>query len=330
MLAEVYDLECLSNLFTYTGYCRSENKYYQFVIHDSRNDYIKLINHLKRDKLIMVGFNNENYDYPLIHHILNHINEYISLDGQSLAQKIYAKSQSLIDSEFNTIADKNKFIMQIDLFKIWHFDNKARHTSLKDLEFAMNMDNVEDMPISHTKWCTSDDIPIVLSYNKNDVHATDLFLDITLGNTNNPLYKGENKIKIREQIQSKFNINCLNYPDVKIGEQLMLHLYAQKVGSNPYEVKSRGGTPRDTIALKDCIPPWANFETKEFNSIKNEFENTVIPGVNGEFKSSLVFHNQKLDYGIGGLHSCIKPGIYEADDYWTILDEDVGLVKWFY
>lgn len=29
---EIYDIEVLSNCFTYTGYVPSEDKYYQFVI----------------------------------------------------------------------------------------------------------------------------------------------------------------------------------------------------------------------------------------------------------------------------------------------------------
>ena len=59
MLSEVYDIETLSNLFTYTGYCRQTKTYHQFVIHSSQNEYVNLINHLKRDKLIMIGYNNE-------------------------------------------------------------------------------------------------------------------------------------------------------------------------------------------------------------------------------------------------------------------------------
>lgn len=55
MILEVYDLECLQNLFTYTGYCPKENKYYQFVICNWRNDLKLLYEHLHRDKLIMVG-----------------------------------------------------------------------------------------------------------------------------------------------------------------------------------------------------------------------------------------------------------------------------------
>ena len=38
MITEVYDLETLSNLFTYTGYCLQNKQWYQFVIHNERND----------------------------------------------------------------------------------------------------------------------------------------------------------------------------------------------------------------------------------------------------------------------------------------------------
>lgn len=129
MILEVYDLEQLSNLFTYTGYCPKENKWYQFVIANWQNDIDILYNHLFRDKLLMVGFNNEKYDYPLLHHLINHYKEYATLSGQEVAQKLYEKSQEIIDMEFSAISDKNKFIPQLDLFLIWHYNNKARLTS---------------------------------------------------------------------------------------------------------------------------------------------------------------------------------------------------------
>ena len=246
------------------------------------------------------------------------------MSGQEVAQKLYNKSQEIIGQEFSVISDKNKYIKQLDLFRIWHYNNKARATSLKDLEIAMRMKNVEEMPIHHTHWCKEGDEIQVLSYNKNDVEATYNFLLTTLGKTEYSLYKGKNKIELRQKIKAKFGIPCLNYPDVKIGEQLILNLYCNKTGNNLYDITKRGGTNRSKIALKDCIPKWANFETKEFNSIKKEFQNTVISNIKGEFSKSLIFHDTKLDYGTGGLHSCIKSGIYNADDYWTIIDEDIG------
>ena len=324
MILEVYDLESLSNLFTYTGYCPIEDKYYQYCICGWRNDLEELYKHLHRDKLIQVGFNNLSYDYCLIHHIINHYEEYRYKSGQEVAQALYSKSQETIEQEFSEISDKNKYIKQIDLYRIHHFNNKARIASLKDIEIAMKLPDVREMPIHHTTWCKEGDEIEVLSYNKWDVYSTYKFFLVTLGKTEFPNYKGRNKLELRQKLQNKFGIPCLNWPDVKIGEQLILKLYGDKTGIDPYELKKRGGTKRNKIYLKDCIPKWANFESDEFNELKNKFSNTVITSIKGSFDASVIYQNVRIDYGTGGAHSCIEPGVYESDDYWTILDEDIG------
>ena len=320
---EVYDVETLSNLFTYTGFNCTTKEYVQFVICAWRNDLKELLEHLESN-IIQVGYNNENFDYPIIHHIINNKGKYLCCAGQEIAQGIYAKSQELINNEFNTIADRNKFIRQIDLFKIWHYDNAMRRTSLKDLEIAMRMENVEEMPIHHSTWCKEGDENVVLNYNKNDVEATYKFFLTTLGRTDYSVYKDKNKLELRKSLQQKFGIPCLNYPDVKIGEQLVLSLYCQKTGKNIYDLKKQGGTKRDCIKFADCIPHWANFETPEFNKLKSDFQNTTITNIKGEFETSVIFHGIKINYGSGGAHSSAEPGVYKADDYWTILDEDIG------
>lgn len=325
---EIYDLETLSNLFTYTGYDIRKKEWHQFVICNWRNDLKELYTWLKTIQYAgnwyQVGYNNLNFDYPIVHHIINHYDSYQYQSGQEVAQHIYEKAQQLIDNEYNVIADKNSFIPQLDLYKIWHYDNNARRTSLKDLEIHLKMDNVEEMPIDHKCWCKQGDEELVLSYNKNDVRATTLFFETTLGKTEYPLYKNENRLQLRGDIKKKFGIPCLNYPDVKIGEELILSLYAKKTGLNIYDLKKSGGTPRKSIALKDCIPSWANFESKEFQNLKKQFEKATITKLKGEFKYSVTYHGIKIDYGTGGAHSSAEPGIYESNDEWAILDEDVG------
>ena len=71
MNVEVYDIETLYNCFTYTGYNTKEDKWYQFVIHDSVNNLVDLVDHIKNDLIMMVGYNNEGFDYPVIHWIIN-------------------------------------------------------------------------------------------------------------------------------------------------------------------------------------------------------------------------------------------------------------------
>ena len=326
MITEIYDLETLSNLFTYTGYCLQNKQWYQFVIHKERNDAELLYAHLKRDKVMFqVGFNNENFDYPLEHYFLiNYNSKFKYFTGQDIAVDLYNKAQNLINSEeYTAIKDSNKFIKQYDLFQIWHYNNKARMTSLKDLEFAMQMENIEEMPFNHNTWIkTKNEIDSVLAYNKNDVLATKLFLEATLGLTEYSQYKGKNKINLRSELSKKFNIDCHNWPDVKIGEQLMLTLYSRETNQSQWDVKNTR-TERTSIALKDCIPEWCDIKTKEFNNFLNLISKTTLKK-NENFETSIIFHGIRFDFGLGGTHGCIKSGIYESDDTYIIYDLDVS------
>lgn len=326
---EVYDLECLSNLFTYTGYNIKEKKYYQFVICKWRNDYLDLINHLKNDdmSLMQIGFNNESYDYPLEHHLIKHFNIYKDINGEELAQQLYKKSQDIINMEFSAIADKNKYIPQLDLYKIWHFNNKARACSLKDLEIAMCLPNVEEMPLHHTHWCKKGDEDLILEYNLNDVFATYKFFLVTLGKTDYSIYKGEDKIKLRQNIKKQFGVNVLNFGDVPMGYQLILNLYSRASGIPIPQLKQLK-TPREQIALKECIPKWCNIQSEPFKKFVNTVNNTIInPNSSASVKDfgfSILTHEYKFDFGGGGCHGCCKPGVYESNNEWVIVDYDIG------
>lgn len=321
MVIEVYDLESLSNIFTYTGYRLKEDQYYQFCICDWRNDLEPLINHLKTEHLMQVGFNNEDYDYPLLHYLLNSYDIFQTSRGQTVAQALYNKSQDIISSDFSSIKYEEKIIPQIDLYRIWHL--RHRGCSLKDLEFAMRMENIEDMPINHTTWCKPGDEEIILAYNLNDVKATTNFFNLTIGKTDNQLYKGKNQIELRLKLMEKFKINCLNYPDVRLGESIITKLYAQAANQSIAKLKNMQTTARSSINLADCIPSWANFKTKEFNDIKHKFQSTIITQIKDSFDESIYFRGNKLDYGVGGLHSS-KVGIFNSDDEYIIVDQDVS------
>lgn len=312
MVAEIYDLELITNLFTYTGIRYDTEVISQFVISDYRNDVDLLYNHITSDKnLLQVGFNNETFDYPILHYFIKNYRRLQHLTGYELANRLYIEAQRLINSkEYTGIQDKYKYIKQLDLFRIWHYNNPARKTSLKDLEFAMCMPNIEEMPVAHNSFCRECDIQLVLEYNLNDVVTTLKFLKTTLGLTDYSLYKGKNKIALRAQLSSKFNIKCLNLPDVRIGETLMLNLYAKSTNQSMYDIKSLR-TPRDEIVLEECIPTWCNLRTNEFKKFLNVLENTII--TNDKFEHSVIYHGIKFDFGLGGTHGCIKPGIYTSD-----------------
>ena len=58
-------------------------------------------------------------------------------------------------------------------------------------------------------------------------------------------------------------MDCLNFNDVKIGEQLILQQYCKLTGKDMWAVKKLK-TYRSKIALKDCIPHWTDLKTLNF------------------------------------------------------------------
>lgn len=128
----VYDIETLKSCFTYTAFDIHTKKTYKFVIHRELNQYKELIEHLKQCKG-GIGFNNINFDYPILHMLMTRISKAESENAYLLIEKIYEKAQEIVSSQnsenfYKTIAIKTKdwLIHQLDLFKVWHYNNKAR------------------------------------------------------------------------------------------------------------------------------------------------------------------------------------------------------------
>ena len=176
----------------------------------------------------------------------------------------------------------------------------------------MNFPNVMESPIDHNKEdITIEEVEDILEYNLNDVLATYEFYK-----------KSADKIALRKKLMNKYNIPCISWNNGKIGEQLILKLYCQKTGLDIWDVKERR-TYRPRIELSKCVPD-ITFESKEFNDLLNYFKSLTISSTKGEANKQLIFKGIKYDYGSGGVHACIKPGIYESNDKFIIKSCDVA------
>jgi hypothetical protein len=327
---EVYDLETLRAAFTYTGIDIATKEVFQFVLHPSRFDLDALIAHLEEIKY-GIGYNNIMFDYPVLDFILKNYDywrENARIDGGKYSENlikfiidsIYKRAQDIIqeqnfdygDRKYN-IREKNFLIKQIDLFKMWHFDNKAKLTSLKALEISINFHNVEDMPISHSKeTLTLEELKYVISYNFNDVEAT---LEL--------YKKSTDKLKLRQAVQKKYGLPCLSWNNGKIGEELILKLYCDKTGENPWDIKKLR-TYRPSIKLNQCIPNIVSFKDKKFQDVLNYFRDKEITQTKNAFKLKVFYKGVKIVYGSGGIHGCTSSGIYSSDKYYVIKTCDVA------
>lgn len=126
----VYDIETLASCFTYTAINIDTQEIVQYVIHKDKSDWDDLIKHLKSCKG-QIGFNNINFDYPVLHFMLTRINS--SHSREFTVREIHNEATRIIEEQNQknfvtsvSIKQDEVLIPQLDLFKIWHYNNKAR------------------------------------------------------------------------------------------------------------------------------------------------------------------------------------------------------------
>ena len=321
-MVKVYDIETLKSCWTYTDIDKDTKEVNQFVLHKDKFELIPLVSYLKT-VTHQVGFNNINFDYPIIHYILENYNFWVDAkyDANEIIDDIYKKAQEIIDKQDNfisfydivSIKEQDWKIKQLDLFKLWHYNNAARRTSLKALEISMNFHNVMESKVPHTKEdITLEEINDILEYNLNDVLATLAFYE-----------KSINKIQLRQTLNKTYDLHCLNFSDSKIGERLILKLYCEKTDKYIWDV-NKLRTHRNKIDLKDCILDYIAFKDDKFNKLLNKLKNLTITDTKGDFKESIVHKRMKYDFGSGGIHGICGSGIYESDDKYIIKTADVA------
>lgn len=325
----IYDEENFPNIFTCHLKHPNTGTRLLFEISDRRNDINELyqfLMSLKATGCRMIGFNNVGYDYPVLHFI---IENYWS--GLTITE-IHNKSAQIIATPWenrysNVIWDNDTHIIQIDLFKVHHFDNKSRRTSLKLLEFNMKMDSIEDLPFPPGTILNNTQKDVLISYGDHDVDATELFYFETL-----------EMIEFREQLSEKYGRNFLNHNDKKIGTDLFIADIEEAAPGSCYMRNERNKrvprqTIRDHVALRDVIFPYISFKVPEFQRVHNWLldqvltEKTISNELNlkGVFKGvSAQVNGFEYDFGSGGIHGSIPSTIVYSDDEYIIEDWDVA------
>lgn len=314
-----YDIETFPNIFTARFTHKVTRRKWYFEISFRRNDLTALchfIDVLKAQGCRMVGFNNIGFDYPVIHFIYQNQRACISVAD------IYKKAMDIINAHgpakyAHMVWESDWLVPQIDLYKIHHFDNKAKATGLKVLEFNMRMDSIEDLPFDVGTILNDEQADILAEYNDHDVNATGLFQD-----------RSEAQIKLREDLSETFGKNMMNMSDVKIGETILV-TEMEKRGIQIYEYqgnkKVKRQTIRESIDLAQVIFPYVQFENPAFQQIKTYLESRVITETKGVFTNlTATIDGLEYHFGTGGLHASVESQIVYTDDRYQLVDVDVA------
>ena len=282
----VFDIETYPNCYTF-AISSSDGKHVRvFEVSDRMNQTQEILNclrYLAKKKQRMIGFNNLGFDYPVLHAIMEQAKEakrqgiQYYIDAGEIYNIAMAQIQTARDGFAKVIKSEDEIIPQIDLFKINHFDNKARATSLKMLEFNMLSDNIEDLPFPVGKHLTHSEIDVLKHYNLHDVLETKKFYHHNIP-----------AIRLREDLSKKYSYNFMNHNDTKIGKDYFILELEKHQKGICYKVDSHGRrkmnqTKHKSIALKDCLFDYYNFKRPEFIALKEWFSKQTIKETKGVF-----------------------------------------------
>jgi len=323
----IYDVEVFPNLFS-LSYSPKHSDEIHFLcvstIHENPIVQMKeFVEHLSKITK-MVGYNNVSFDAPLTKYaerlMIEMIRQYdnkinydkyeLELNVSKMLTFIYLEAQRLIGERW--IKYDKSWKPQCDVYRISHFDNPAKSTSLKYLSINLKWSNVIEMPFEHNHYVrTMDEIEQIKEYNFNDVLVTKHFYELS-----------KDKIKMRDVLGRKYDLSLMNYSDSKMGEEIILSYLAKEMNTTVTSLRYKKST-YITIPGKDIVFDYVSFTNPILNSIKEKIINTQFNGEEPSFEEEKLLKGIKFKLGIGGIHGATKQGIYESDKEHIILSIDV-------
>ena len=339
----ICDIETMRELFDVGCFDPDTGEWTEFEVSSYKNELFQFVKwYTSKPFDFLVTFNGIGFDQQVMQWIVNNHQKWYDLDNLEITKLISDYGQKVIeDSKFNIpheYKEEHFSIPSIDIFRIHHMDNEARRTSLKFCEFMMNMD-VEEMPVHHLQEnLTQEDIRITKEYRRHDVMATYCLLLLTLGRTEdvekvtgNPIdelnfYKGKNKIQDRYDVWNETGLWCMNWSDVKIGEEWNKADYktAEKIG---HDEERRRLYPTKAIhpygkKFKQFFPSTVSFQTEQVNKFVKSFGNQYVKAEKQEFH--LTMGETRYTIAKGGIHSNERNRKISVPSGYTYDQIDVG------
>lgn len=271
-----YDLEIYPNYFSAGFEDQKTGEYHYFEISPRRNDILEFQQYVAMhgaQSFYHIGFNNLGFDSVIVHDLMN-CDPYTS-NPLAIA---YAKCDAIINknSRFNPymIWDSDQTVQQIDLYKLNHYDNNNKRCSLKQLEFAMRMESIQDLPIAPGTILTYEEMDIVKSYMRHDIRATRKFAEAN-----------EWAINLRHSLSETYGVNMLNMSEAGIGSKIIqLRLNEAGIETHYYETDPVTGkrdrkpyiTRRSEIHFGEIINDNVRFESAPFIALHNWMKRKTI------------------------------------------------------
>ena len=316
LIVQVYDIEIFPNCFSLT-IKNTETKEFQFFeLSDRKNNLVDLVPLFLDKRYIFCGYNNIHYDNPIVNFIIEYKETIKKSTRLDIEYNLFQLSQTIIKGDLEKWKKwkyANNF-ETLDLLTML-FSQKLR-VGLKEMQVTMKYSNVQEYDGNFEAPIPEEDIPKMIQYNINDVNSTEELL-----------YRCENDIKLRLNIEEEYGIKALNKDGVNLGMEILKTKYLEKIHKTWNDIKDLR-SPCDKIALNEIILPFIKFDNPILKDLLNEMKQQVVSPDRKGYNKHFLMDNLEYSVGVGGIHSVNKPSIFIAKEDEIISDVDVALIQW--
>ena len=312
LIVQVYDIEIFPNCFSLV-IKNTETKEFQFFeLSNRKNNLIDLVPLFLDKRYIFCGYNNIHYDNPIVNFIIEYKETLKKSTRLDIEYNLFQLSQTIIKGDLEKWKRwkyANNF-ETLDLLTML-FSQKLR-VGLKEMQVTMKYSNVQEYDGNFEAPIPEEDIPKMIQYNINDVNSTEELL-----------YRCENDIKLRLNIEEEYGIKALNKDGVNLGMEILKTKYLEKTHKTWNDIKDLR-SPCNKIALNEIILPFIKFDNPILRDLLNEMKQQVVSPDRKGYNKHFLMDNLEYSVGVGGIHSVNKPSIFIAKEDEVISDVDVA------
>lgn len=312
LIVQVYDIEIFPNCFSLT-IKNTETKEFQFFeLSNRKNNLVDLVPLFLDKRYIFCGYNNIHYDNPIVNFIIEYKETLKKSTRLDIEYNLFQLSQTIIKGDLEKWKRwkyANNF-ETLDLLTML-FSQKLR-VGLKEMQVTMKYSNVQEYDGNFEAPIPEEDIPKMIQYNINDVNSTEELL-----------YRCENDIKLRLNIEEEYGIKALNKDGVNLGMEILKTKYLEKTHKTWNDIKDLRSSC-DKIALNEIILPFIKFDNPILKDLLNEMKQQVVSPNRKGYNKHFLMDNLEYSVGVGGIHSVNKPSIFIAKEDEVISDVDVA------
>lgn len=329
----VFDVEVYRNFFCVVFKNYDSKEITIFEISERKNDY-KAIKEFILTIQYTISFNGNHYDNLILMCLMR--NNFDDQDYFVITNELKNLSDEIIEhsedfERFGKIKRKYAYNLpynSIDLFLYWSKMLRiSKKLSLKSIAVNMNWPKIQELPIEPHAIIQLDQMDLLIEYCINDVSVTEELAR-----------RKSADINLRLEARKKYGFDCLSWDGVKIGLNILLKRYCDRVGKTYKEIEDLR-SKRYSVNIGDIILPLVKFKKGDISyrtivedkkivylftspqGVYQYLKNLTVTETN-QINCRLFYNNTVYDILSGGIHSKHKGEVVECgpNEYYEDID----------